>query len=297
MKIEISVEFLAEVLGTSAGSLKETLEKEGAKQEEIIKESVAKKLAQAKDEGERSGKKEGYGRGEREVSERYEAKLAEKLGTKVGRLDDIIAEYQQIVKSSIDKDDDPVKIRNSKVYLEDMKAEKLKVQEVETEYKTKLSTLERKEVESIVREKAIEIIGKKNYVLPQSEVARNNQINTLVKEIMNDNQFKVLDGKKVQILDKEGNAVRDELLNEMEFDTFFTGKADTYFDVSDQDGRRAPENRQQDPNPKPKVTVAAFKSEDEYANALYSTTDPDTLEAMGAMFDQQVKRGDFAATT
>ncbi len=292
MKIEISVEFLASLLGKEVGSLKETFEKEGANHEELFKSDFVAKIAQVK----RESRDETFGRAKREVAEQYEKDLAEKLGTKVGKIDEMITEYQQIVKSSIDKDDDPVKIRNSKVYLEDLKAEKLKAQELENTYKTQLSTFEREKVETVVREKALEIIGKKNYVLPVSEAARANQINLLVKEIMNENQFKVLDGKKIQILDKEGNAVRDELLNEMDFDNYFTGKANTYFDVSDQDGRKAPENKQQDPN-KPKTTVSPFKTEDEYANALYSTTDPETLEAMGAMFDQQVKRGDFAATT
>jgi ribosomal protein L23 len=294
MRIEISVEFLASLLGKEVGTLKESFEKEGANHEELIKSDIVAKLAQAK----RDGKDESYGRAKREVAETYEKDLAEKLGTKVGKLDEMVAEYQQKIKSSIDKDDDPVKIRNSQVYIEDLKAEKLKIQELENDYKNKLSSFEREKVETVIREKAIDLISKKNYVLPTNEDAKKNQINLLIKELMNENQFKVLDGKKVQILDKENNVVRNELLDEMDFDSYFTGKANSYFDISDQDGRRAPENRQQDPNnPKPKVTVSPFKDENEYANALYSTTDPDTLEAMGQMFDSQVKRGDFAATT
>jgi ribosomal protein L23 len=289
--IEVSVEFLASLLGKDAGTLKESFDKEGAKSEDIIKAEFVSKLTQAK----RDGKDEAFGRAKREVAEAYEKDLSEKLGTKVGKVDEMLAEYQQNIKASFDKDDDPVKVRNSKVYLDDLKAERLKAQELEKEYQNKLSTFEREKVETVIREKAMELIGKKNYVLPTNEAAKKNQINLLIKELMNENQFKVLDGKKVQILDKDNNVVRNELLDEMDFDSYFTGKADTYFDVSDQDGRRAPENRQQDPNnPKPKVTVTAFKSEDDYANALYSTTDPDTLEAMGQMFDQQVKRGDFA---
>ncbi len=282
-KVTISLEFLASVLGTDAGSIPQ----EEAQIEGFLKGEIKKKI----DNAHRTGKDEAFGRAKRETAEAFEKSLSEKLGVDKADVDTMIDSYVEKNKKSFKAD--PKDIRNSDVYIEDMKAERAKVAEAEAKANEFKSSIEKERVSEKIRSKAIELMSKGGYVLPTDETKRNNQIDLFVSNILNSNKFKSLDNKKIQILDAEGNVVRNELMDEVDFESFLTSKADSYFEVSKADRRKAPENGGASPGAGGNVAIPAFKTQDEYANLLYTTKDPAVREAMAKKFDTMLKAGDI----
>jgi DNA-binding MarR family transcriptional regulator len=281
-KVTISVEFLSSVLGTDVGSFPQ----EEAQIEGFLKGEIVKKLDAAK----RTGKDEAFGRAKRETAEELEKKIAEKLGVEKSDLDKMVDAYMEKNKASFKAD--PKDIRNSDVYIEDMKSEKQKYVELEKLKNDELTKIQKQSITEKLKTKAIELITEGGYVLPEDRVKRENQIDLFISNILNSNDFKPLeDGKKFQVLDKDGNPVRNDVHAELDFDTFFTGKANSYFDVSKTDGRKAPENKT-DQNGKV-LTVPDFNSSEEYVQKLYATKDPEVRAALAKSYDERLKKGDI----
>lgn len=281
--ISVSVEFLASVLGTEAGTLKGKLGEDQKNNEDFLKGEITSKLDKAK----RAGKDEAFGRAKRETAEEIEKKIAEKFGVDVGNVDDMINAYIENNKKTFKAN--PNDIRSSDIYVEDMKAEKKRIQDLEAEYKNKLSSIERERVRDVIEQRASQLLSDGGYILPEDKEKRERQVRMLLREALDgDAQFKLLDGKKIQLIDKDGNVMRNDVLDELDFDTYFKNLAGATFDVSKDPGKETPGNRT-DPGKKD-IKIPAYTTDEEYMKLLHETTDKDVREALKQDWESKQKK-------
>jgi hypothetical protein len=183
----------------------------------------------------------------------------------------------------------PNDIRSSDIYVEDMKAEKKRIQDLEAEYKNKLSAIERERVRDVIEQRAAQLLTDGGYILPEDKEKRERQVKMLLREALDgDAQFKLLDGKKIQLIDKEGNVMRNDVLDELDFDTYFNKLAGSTFDVSKEPGRQTPANKTE-PG-KPPVKIPAYTTDEEYMKLLHETTDKDVREALKQDWESKQKK-------
>lgn len=281
--ISVSVEFLASVLGTEAGVLTGKLGDDQKKNEDFLKTEITAKLDKAK----RAGKDESFGRAKRETAEEIEKKVAEKFGVDLGTIDEMIERYVENNKKTFKAN--PNDIRSSDIYVEDLKAERKRIQELEDSYKTKLANVERERVRDVIEQRAAQLLADGGYILPEDKEKRERQTKMLLREALDgDAQFKLLDGKKIQLVDKEGNVMRNDLLDELDFDSYFNKLASSTFDVSKDPGKETPGNKT---TPEKKdIKIPTYTNEEEYMNLLWTEKDPAVREALKQDWESKQKK-------
>lgn len=265
------LEGIASALGTDAGSLQELVDPESddfSKLTEHLKASVQEKIKEAKV----AGKQEAYGRAKREVLEQTEKELAEKYGVDQSPVNELV---EKIIQEKAEKvKADPKDIRNSDVYIQDIQAERQKVKEIEEKFEAERQKFERDQTLSVARAKTHEIFANSDFALPEDEAIKANQLKLFFQSIENDPTIQIKqEGEKLLVHDKDGNPLRDSMMNELDYEGLVKQRAKSVFQVKKDPGRQSPGEK-----PKPgkgggdadDIKVPEFKTKNEFWRLLNS---------------------------
>jgi hypothetical protein len=291
-KITLNVEFLASLLGQKdAGSFAELLKsadgqpKPDDEVENLIKSELTKKLDAAKS----AGKKESHGRALRETAEEIEKKIAESLGVEKAGVDEMIEAWKtENLKSFKAKPDD---IKNSDVYIQDIKTEREKYKTLEATFQTEKSNWENSAIQDTARKRGLEVISEHGYILPEDKAKMNNQLNLFFSSLFTSPDVKLKkDGDNIKVYDKDGNPVRNDLMDEVNFDHFLISKLDTVFDKAAAGGKKSAENKTAGSGA---GNIPLFTTPEEYVTALNAEKDEKVRDDMYKVYSQKVKSGEI----
>jgi len=290
--IELTPEFLADVLETSPGELTQALKdgeqfKPQADIEAIIKSQFGEKLLAAK----LSGKKEGKSWGEKESLTAKEKALKAKFGVEGNNIDEIVE--AAIEAASKHSKLNPEDVKNSEVYINDTKRLKAALKEKDDEIAAKVSSFQKAETMRVAKEAGLRLLKEKNFVLPDNEDIKETMLSTLFEKL-EDDQTKVslIDGKIV-ILDANGRIKENESgTKEMTFEDHFVSKSKKFFQVAVADNRKSPANKPSIENVGPQSQdFPEMKNTADLIKALNNEKDVTKQKAIKAHFDKQVEDG------
>ena len=290
--IEVSTEFLADVLETSPGELTQALKdgeqfKPQADIEAFIKSQFGEKLLAAK----LSGKKEGKSWGEKEALTAKEKALKAKFGVEGTNLDEIIEAAVDAAKKNTQLNPDDV--RNSEVFISETKRLKALLKEKEDEIASKVSSFEKAETMRTAKEYGLRLLKEKNFVLPENEDIKETMLTTLFEKLESD-QTKLarIDGK-IAVVDAHGRIKENETgTRELTFDDHFVTVSKKFFPQAVADNRQSPANKNQPDKAAPaNPDIPEMKDANDLIKALNAERDPAKQRAIKEHFDKQVKDG------
>lgn len=285
--MELLLEVLADVLGTTAGELNELVSSEvGLKSKpeilKIVREKQADKIADIK----RNASDEGYKKAERLIKSDLEKQIAEKFGVEKAPILDLIDSV--VAKETVNAKMNSDSVRNSQTYQDDLKKWKQDLQKQKEELERLQTERQKERQETLLQRYGASLLKDKNYVLPEEETKASFQLNLLYKLILEDPDL-ILDeenGKPV-LKNKAGEKKYDELGNPLTFDTLFSSKADLFFPVAKSDDRKSPENKG---NPSGKTfTFPQVNSPDEFMAAQHKIQDPEEKAAFIKHYRENVE--------
>lgn len=295
MKVEMSLEFMANLLGKKAPELEATLKAEDGELkaqgeiESYFKSEFSNRLKEAKT----SGKKEGKGWGQRETREEVEKELSQLLKVDSAPLEDMVQAYTGKVLESSKKALTPEDIRASDVFKEALKKERTKVQELSQEFEQFKSQISTKQKRTAVRSKLKNILKSNNFRLPQDETILDTRVDLLIDRMFEQHDFQVNEQGNVLVMDKEGNPVQDEMFNNVPFTEWSKKKATLVFDVAEGDNRISPGNKTQVPGqPGPaNYSFPKIENTEQFFSEMDKMDDLEQKEAFQKHFEDLVERG------
>lgn len=296
-KITINLEFLAGVLGTTVGSLVDSLKIDDSnfKPETEVQAFLAEQFRNKLEAAKIAGKNESYGRAKKEEFEKAESEVATILGVEKTTLKEMLESYAEANKKP--NKANPNDVRNSEAYLEDMKVERQKYSELKTEFENFKSNNEKSQTEKTVRERGMELITEGGFILPTDTAKRNKQLEIFFKDLLGEGIKFAEDPetKKIKVLDSEGNPVRNEMLNEVDFDSFIKGKANSTWDVDATGGRDTTGNKSKPPHTKKEdeVQIPPYSTTEEFVKLSYEIADTKVLSAMEQDYKARQAKGEF----
>lgn len=275
--MELTVEFLADVLGTDAGQITEAI-KDGENfksPDEVgtfLKQQIEDRIYAAK----RQTRDEQYSRGKKEALSAKERELRDKHGLKGETIEEMITELQEAAK--VKPDMTPEDVRNTEIFkleqkkwMDQAKAANEERDNVRTEFK-------QREVALKVGQKAGELLKKHNFVTPQ-EIADESVWQELLIQRLQSDAVRLALGEKGELIvqDSNGNQLIDEnTVSPVTFDDHFKKVASSMFKVAQSDPRQSPGNAGQagsggaGADDKPTI----FKDEADFMNKMNETNDP-----------------------
>lgn len=289
--MELSLEFLADVLKTSPGELTDALKdgedfKPQAEIEAYIRKIAEDNLFKAK----QSGKTEGKNWGIKESLTAKEKELKAKFNVEGANLDEIIANIidETVQHSKLNPDD----VKSSEVYINETKRLKALIQEKEQAIEKQASEFTKKETMRHAREVGMEILKKANFVLPDDPDILDEAISNLFAKIEDESTQIKLDGNKILVLDSTGKPKENETgTRELSFDDHLTAKAKRYFKQAVADQRQSPAHKNKPETPPPPTDLPEIGSFGDLMKALNAERDPDKQKAIKAHYDKQVEDG------
>lgn len=303
MEITIDLELLAEVLNKQPGELSEALTKKEDDEIKPVEKSQAKKyIKEAFSEHVQTVKRElrdeGYGRGKKEALSNLEKSLAEKYGVDVmeaEKMIDKIVEEKTKVKA-----DDPDKIKQSEVYINDIRAEIEKREKIESDFNEFKTNVDRHEQQNTVKSKIDLMLEENNFVLPEKPLRREKLKKALYREILDDSETKFeIDDQGIRVLNKDGKPKRNDNLKELNFKDYTLSVAKTYFDIAEGDGRNSPGNKNGDGSAGgsgaggEEFQFPKIESREKGMQHLYSIKDIEEKKAFNEYLKELEKAGSF----
>lgn len=289
------LELIAGVLGTSAGSLSELIESDdNEKSAENLKKHLTGVLQSKIDKAKKAGKDEALGQAKRTALDKAESELADKYGVEKADLADLV---ESIVEKNREKiKSNPDDIRNSDVYLEDIKKVKDEYKKLEDSFKEYKDTQKTEQIHSSVEQSARSLIEEK-FDLPEDEKKRSRMVDLFLKDLIgSDVSFDLDKEGEIRVLDANGNPLRTDMMDEVEFDKLVEKNASEIFDPKQDTGRQSPNNRGAGGGSGAEGSdfqVPAFTSSEEFVNILNETEDPKQIEALEKAYEQKVEAGEL----
>ena len=290
--IEISLEFLADVLGTSPGEITDALKdgedfKPQAEVEAYIKKSFGDSLHKAKT----SGKTEGKNWGTKESLTAKEKELKAKYEVDGANLDEIVENAVEAARqhSKLNPDD----VKSSEIFITETKRLKGLIAEKDAELTKQAESFTKKETMRHAREHGMALLKKFNFVMPDDPDILDEALANLFSKLEDDTTLIGLSDGKLTVLDTNGKPKENEAgTRELSFDDHLVSKAKRYFKQAVADNRQSPANKNkpdgkdpQDPN------LPELKSREDLFKALNAERDPDKQRAIKSHFDKLVEDG------
>lgn len=293
MDLTLNSEFLASVLGTTATELETSLkEGENLKEQDAINAVILEQFKGRLTDAKRAGKKEGEGRAKREVLTAKEKELREKFSVDGDTLDAI---FDNAIAAKIKGHKaNPEDVRKSEIYLEDMRAKIAEVEAAKSEFEQYKTGIAAKDLRRKVVAKGLSLLsGELNFALPENETIKNTLTSALFDGLFNgENQFNVTESGDIQVLDKEGNPLRDDMLKVLSFQDLLTSKAGAFFEQKKSDGRKSPANKTQTGGEGGKTyNFPNIKNMSEYMTHYRSLSNIDEKRAFKSYFDDLKSAG------
>lgn len=289
--IQVSEEFLASVLGTTAGEITDAL-KDGENdkpQDEIesfLKEKFEGRIFKAKNDG----KKEGHGRGLKESLTNKEKELKAKLGVEGDTIDEIIdAALEAATKKAALNPDD---VKNSDIYINEVKRLKTLIAEKETELANKDQSFTKAETMRLAKELGLKYLNEKKFVLSDDEDIKDEALANLFGKLEDDHtKLSVIDGKVV-VVDSNGKPKENEQgTKEISFEDHFVSKAKRYFKQAVADDRKSPANKNDGKTGNVTPEMPELNTAEDLYKALEGEKDVIKQKAIKAHYDEKVKDG------
>lgn len=289
--MELSLEFLADVLKTSPGELTDALKdgeefKSQAEIEAHIRKVAEDNLFKAK----QSGKTEGKNWGTKESLTAKEKELKAKFNVDGANLDEIIDNLIESAKqhSKLNPDD----VKGSEVYINETKRLKALIAEKEAAIEKQASDFTKKETMRHAREYGMSILKKGNFVMPDDQDILDEAISNLFAKIEDENTQIKLEGDKILVLDANGKPKENETgTRELSFDDHLTAKAKRYFKQAVIDNRQSPANKNKPDQPPANPDMPEIANMNDLFKALNAERDPEKQKAIKAHYDKQVEDG------
>jgi len=290
------LELIADVLGTSAGSLSELIESDNdEKSAENLKKHFNSVIQKKIDKAKRLGKDEALGQAKRTALDKAESELAEKYGVDKKELPDLV---ESIVEKNREKiKSNPDDIRNSDVYLEDIKKVKDEYKKLEDSFDQFKTNQKKEKVHSSVQQSARSLLQEK-FALPEDKKKRSRMVDLFLNDLLgSDVSFDLDDDGKVKVLDSNGNPLRTEMMDEIELDKLVEKRASEIFDPKQDCGRQSPNNRNNGGGGAGSggedFEIPSFTTSEEFVNILNDTEDPSEIEALNKAYESKVEAGEL----
>ena len=302
MEINKIVESVASGLGAEADEFTEALVKEGDEITGIDFEKLSGKLQNVVksriDSVSRESRDEGYGRAKKETMEQIEARLAEKYGVQKSKFDDMMEEIVSKQKETFKAN--PNDIRNSDIYLNDIKAEKERLKELEQSFEKEKKNWKAQQVQLLGQNKATQYLTGSNFALPEDQSKRDNLVRLFLKDVFNDPENRIEpEGASLKVLDKDGYPVRNEMKEPITFDDYLESKANLYFEKRSDKKPSSPNNHAQGKEGGGQMVEAPeFDNDNDYIRLVdraIRDKNKDLLEALKSKYEQKVKNGEIKA--
>jgi hypothetical protein len=243
MEIAISTDLLSEILNTDSGeiaaALKESEESDNLKPKDQI-EAYIKSSIQSKIKGAvTDAHEQGRGRGTKEAYKQLEQSLADRYGLKpTGKVDELIEQVIASQRTKIDIDDNT--IRSHEVYLNDLKKIKTMYDQTVNDFETFKSDISKRELKSELIGKIEAYATENKYILPGDPGRRKNNISLFVDTLFNQGVNIIGQDGKIMLTDKEGKALKDDMMNEVNFEKWLSEKISMYYEKQEGDTRQSP---------------------------------------------------------
>jgi len=104
-------------------------------------------------------------------------------------------------------------------------------------------------------------------------------------------QFKKSEKGEPVVLDKEGNPLRNDLMNEISFDDYVVSKASNWFDKRKDDGRSSPGAQTQIPGAGQNTKFPVVKSADEFLKTRGTLETLEEKQAFTKQYEKQLEQG------
>lgn len=274
-RIELSLEFLARVLGTSAGAISEaitTQEGETRKPKDGYEHTLETKFQDKFKAIKSAGHDEGHGRASREVLTKLEKEIKEKYGV------DVDGDIKAIVDHVVSKGASgitPETIKNHPVFVELVQKQADKYKKLENDFGAyKAAVLSEKQT-GLIKTGVLSILENKEnkYQVPENDGIRENILKAAINAITSKAKWQIKDGDKPELLplDEQGNPVRDENHNPLGFQAIAVNVLDSFFEKGQTQQRNYPGNKTTGNGNGTTTSYPVFKSKAEawdYGNSL-----------------------------
>lgn len=285
------MEFLAGLTGISQGELSKALktETEELKSPEEIQSFLSdhfkKKLSSAKNEGHGRGTRESLTKLEKQLAEEWE--IEHKEGMTIQEMAGAWASKSQKPGSSSKLTPESVKAHD--VYVNDMKAEIAKRTALEDQFNQFKTGVEQKELHSFVSGQALPILEKHKFALPEKQNIKETQFNSFMSDLTSGAQFKKNEKGEPIVLDKEGNPLRNDLMNEISYEDYVISKASNWFDKRKDDGRTSPGAQSQQPGGAGAGKFPVVKSANEFFETMGKIEKLEDKQAFKQQYEKQLQ--------
>jgi len=300
MEINKLTESIASALKTEAGEFSEAIIKEGEEVTGIDYDKLSgvlqKVVKNRIDSVAKESRDEGYGRAKKETMEQIEARLAEKYSVEKTRFEDMMETIVSKQRESFQAN--PKDIENSDVYLNAIKAEQKKAEQLRNEFEQEKQSWKKQQVQLLGQSRAKEYLNSANFALPEDQSKRENLVRLFLNDVFNNSETQIEpNGTSLKILDKEGYPVRNDMKEEITFDDFLEKKASLYFERKSDKKPASPNNHKDGSDGgEPKIDVPDFNSNEEYIRLVQSNIkDKKVVEALREKYEQKVKAGEIQA--
>lgn len=245
--INVSLESLGKVLGTSPGAIEAALTAEGEpKPQTEIDQFFVTKFQDKLNLAEKSGKEEGRGRGTRESLKSIEDWIFEKF--EIEPFGDLKSQIEKLQQKVAKVEIDPKEIENSEIFQkrldEAIISLKSNYAEKEKEFETSKEKWRRQRIETVLDKKARSLLDKNNFVLPENETIATTHLRNFMRDLWDEKiDYRLNEDDELQIVTKDGNPLKDDLHNVIGFEDFGLGIAKNHFLKREGSGRETPGNQ------------------------------------------------------
>lgn len=286
-----TLEFLADVLGTSHGELTEALKDgENLKPQADIEAHIKKTFGDQLLKSKLSGKKEGNDWGKKESLTAKEKEFKAKYNVEGNNLEEIVDNAVEAAKqhSKLNPDD----VKSSEVYINETKKLKALLAEKDNEIANQANAFAKKETMRHAKEHGMSILKKFNFVLPDDQDILDEAIGNLFSKLEDESTVISLDGKLLKVLDAAGKPKENEAgTKEISFEDHLVSKAKRYFKQAVADNRQSPANKNKPEATPPNPDMPELKSSEDLFKALDAERDPAKQQAIKSHYDKLVEDG------
>lgn len=294
-KITLSLEVLAAILGKGREELTTalTVVNDGGEKtpkspgdiDDYVKSSLTSRIQKAHSDG----KQEGQGFATKTALTDVESFLSSEFSISEGNWKERLTALKEKFKANSGKGQlKDEEIRNSPAYIEDVKKLKEALQlEKETHQQT-VANYKKKEVFNTASKKALELLNSPDNKFQIPEATKESWSKIFVQQVLSDDkQFKLDDNGNPIVLDKNGQPLRNEMLNDISFENYAIDIAKSLFPVAVSDKKETPGGNpggQQPGQNFQSTNVPTFKTLDEYSSwydkaSMDPKVTPEVLEA------------------
>lgn len=190
----------------------------------------------------KEGLTEGYQMAERKIKENISKTLSEKLG--VSEIDNLENFLNTDLEKLISEKPSSSDFKTNAEFLTLEREWKTKIKTALKEKEEAVTAIEQtyktKEAQNIARKKIIQEFEKLNPVLSADATKAQAQKDLFVSNVMNKYGFKTTDTGDLQLTDKDGKVLEDEMFNQIKIDKIVADNAAALYDFQKDDGRGSP---------------------------------------------------------